>query len=151
MVTHEDVAKEIRKKDATIYDNAESQVQENETVSITVLRFALRNNIIMMNVVNFLGNQDLDLWYEACKTFKFHDVPNMDRIFWKNRAKKLAEAIGMTNPVEEQWPDKTTREIFSILRVKRIQGIIDKGLLSLCPEDIADAASLAYHGMLESF
>ena len=46
MVTHKDVAKEIRKKEATIYDNAESQVQENETVSITVLRFALRNNII---------------------------------------------------------------------------------------------------------
>ena len=62
-----------------------------KSVFIDVQHIALRNNIIMENIVNSLDTEDLDSWYEFCTKFEFHDVTNMDRICWKKRAEKLAD------------------------------------------------------------
>ena len=92
-------------------------------------QFALRNNIIMENIVNYLCNQDLESSFEFCTKFEFHDVTNMDRICWKKRAKKLAETLGMTQSLAEKWPKKTFRDIHAILshdatQVTRIRGML---------------------------
>ena len=123
---------------------------EKMSVQIDALHLALGNEIIMKKIVSSLDDQDLDLWYECCKKFEFHDVANMDRICWKKRAKKLADAMRISNSIEDEWPQKTYREIHTILKndvdaqvncILKIE-YFDKS------EDVAKAACLAYHGLL---
>ena len=52
----------------------ESAYDDTKSVSITVLRFALKIGGIMEAIVNYLDDQHLDPWYETCKAFKFHDL-----------------------------------------------------------------------------
>ena len=123
-----------------------------KSVFIDVQHIALRNNIIMENIVNSLDTEDLDSWYEFCTKFEFHDVTNMDRICWKKRAEKLAETLGMTHSLAEKWPKKTFRDIHAILshdatQVTRIRGMLAKEEI-LDSEDIAEAARLAHEGLL---
>ena len=124
---------------------------EKMSVQIDALHLALGNEIIMKKIVSSLDDQDLDLWYECCKELELHDVTTMDRICWKKRAQKLAEAMRITNPIEHEWPQKTYREIHTILKndvetqvtcMLRIRKIFNNS------EDVAKAASLAYHGLL---
>ena len=132
---------------------------ETTTVHIDGLRFALGNDIIMENIDNSLGLEDLDHWFEFCKKFQFHDLANMDRIFWKKRSQKLAEAYyiePLTQSIinfEDIWPKKTYREIHTLLknyvdtRVDEIRDILQFGVFKK-HTDVAQAASLAYHGLL---
>ena len=135
---------------------SENVKTETTTVHIDGLRFALGNDIIMENIVNSLGLEDLDHWFEFCKKFQFHDLANMDRICWKKRAQKLAEAYyiePLTQPIEEIWPKKTYREIHTLLknyvdtRVDEIRDLLQSGVFKK-RTDVAKAASLAYHGLL---
>ena len=123
-----------------------------KSVFIDAQHLALRNNIIMENIVNYLCNQDLESWYEFCTKFEFHDVTNMDRICWKKRAEKLANTLGMTHSLKEKWPKKTFRDIHAILshdvtQITWIRGMLAKEEI-LDSEDIAEAARLAYDGLL---
>ena len=126
---------------------------ETKKVHIDLLHFALGNDIITENIVESLDDQDLDPWYEACQMFN----TNMDKICWKKRARKLADAIRMTIPLEDKWPNTTYRTIHSILRnevnsrVDWIRGsfIRRDRTYRICPEIIAEAACLTYHGQLE--
>ena len=129
---------------------------ETTTVHIDVLRFALGNDIIMENIVNSLGLEDLDHWYEFCKKFQFHDLTNMDRICWKKRAQKLAEAYKsgpLTQPIEERWPKSTFREMHTMFknrvdsRVDEIKDLLQSGVFEK-RRDVVQAASFAYHGLL---
>ena len=146
--------------DQEFQNGGESAYDETRTVSITVLRFALKIGDIMEAIVNSLDDQHLDLWYETCKAFKFHDLKDMDRICWKKRAAKLAAVIGIRDPIEKLCPEKPFREIFTILRprlddlISHIRGILSSSPTmwpNLNPGDTAAAASLAYHGLLWPF
>ena len=138
-----------------ISDNVKMKTDTN-TVHIDVLLFALGNDIIMENIVNSMGLEDLDHWFEFCKKFQFQDAANMDRICWKKRARKLAEtykAKPLTQPIEEIWPKKTYQEIHTLLknfvdtRVYEIRDMLQSGVFTK-QTDVAKAASLAYHGLL---
>ena len=119
---------------------------------IDVLRFALGNDIIMENIVNLLGLEDLDSWFEFCEKFQLHDVTNLDRICWKKRAQKLAEAC-KTQTIEEMWPKTSYREIHTLLknyvdtRVDEIRDMLQSGVFKK-RTDVAQAASFAFHGLL---
>ena len=129
---------------------------ESNTVHIDVLCFALGNDIIMENIVNSMGLEDLDHWFEFCEKFQFHDLTNMDRICWKKRAQKLAEAYKcgpLTQPIEERWPKKTFREMHTMFknrvdsRVDEIKDLLQSGVFEK-HRDIVQAASFAYNGLL---
>merc|ERR1719445_1588592 len=114
----------------------------------------------MENIVNSMSHEDLDSWYEFCKKFEFYDATRMDRICWKKRAQKLAEAFKtkpLTEPIEVRWPKRTYRQIHSLIkshvdtRVKEVREMLQPHSLNLVfkkRSDVAKAASLAYHGLL---
>ena len=101
-----------------ISDNVKT---ETTTVHIDGLRFALGNDIIMENIVNSMDLEDLDHWFKFCKKF--------------------------------QWPKKTYRDMHTLLknyvdtRVDKIRDILQFGVFRK-HTDVAQAASLAYHGLL---
>ena len=90
-----------------ISDNVKT---ETTTVPIDGLRFALENDIIMENVINSMDLEDLDHWFEFCKKFQFHDLANMDRICWKKRSQKLAEAYYI-EPLTQSIEDRAIEHI----------------------------------------
>ena len=65
----------IEKKESTdqIQETSDNVKNENNTVHIDVLRFALGNDIIMENIVNSMDHEDLDSWYEFCEKFELYD------------------------------------------------------------------------------
>ena len=149
-------ANKIKESDSTDQYEEDNSKVENNTVNIDVLRFALGNDIIMENIVNSMGLEDLDHWYEFCEKFQLHDLTNMDRIFWKKRAQKLAEAYTtkpQTRLIEEYGPEKTYREIHTLIknlvdtRVYEIRDMLQSRIF-IKRTDVAQAASLAYHGLL---
>ena len=110
--TQEDKIKENKSTDQiqVISDNVKMKTDTN-TVHLDVLHFALGNDIIMENIVDSMGLEDLDHWFDFCKKFQFQDATNMDRICWKKRARKLAEAYKakpLIQPIEEIWPKSIT-------------------------------------------
>ena len=98
--------KESKDQIEVISDNVKKETDTNP-VHMDVLCFTLGNGIIMENIVNSMGLEDLDHWYKFCEKFQLHDVTNLDRICWKKRAQKLAEAYKtkpLTQTIEERWP-----------------------------------------------
>ena len=118
---------------------------------------ALGNAIIIEKIVGFLKEGDICRWYDSSKTFK-NKIDQMDDIFWRREAQKLATVLRKKDGhcLEDQWPEKTMREIFLILksdverRVATIRVIFDPHPFPLTVKNIADAASLAHHGFLGS-
>ena len=94
--------------------------------------------------------------YEFCEKFELYDATKLDRICYKKRAEKLAEAYKtrpLTTPIEEIWPERTYREIHSRIkkqvdtRVNEVRETLHSGIFRK-RSDVARAASLAYHGLL---
>ena len=120
---------------------------------------ALGNPIIIEKIVGFLKEGDICRWYDSSKTFK-SKIDQMDDIFWRREAQKLAAVLRRRSKnedsLEEQWPGKTVRHIFLILKsdverlVAKIRAIFDPHSYPLNGSHIADAASLAHHGFLGS-
>ena len=120
---------------------------------------AVGNPIIMEKIVGFLDVGDICRWYDSSKTFK-SKIDQMDDIFWRREAQKLAAVLRRRSKnedsLEEQWPGKTVRNIFLILKsdverlVAKIRAIFDPHPYPLNGSHIADAASLAHHGFLGS-
>ena len=115
-----------------------------------------KDQIIMENIVNSMGLEDLDHWYKFCEKFQLHDLTNLDRICWKKRAQKLAEAYKtklLTQTIEERWPKTSYREIHTLLknyvdtRVDEIRDKLQSGVFKK-RTDVAQAASFAFHGLL---
>ena len=123
---------------------------------------ALGNPIILEKIVGFLNAGDFCRWYDSSQIFK-DKFDKMDDIFWKRQAQTLAAVLNKMkeDSLEEQWPGKTDRDIFFILKSKvkrlvvKIKAILDSlpfSFLSL-PSDVTyieDAARLAHHGFLGS-
>ena len=118
---------------------------------------AFGNPIIIEKIVGFLNEGDFCRLYDSSQIFK-NKIDQMDDIFWRREARKLATVLRKKNRdfLEEQWPKKTMREIFFILKedverlVAKIKGIFDPHPYPLKVTHIADAASLAHHGFLDS-
>merc|ERR1740128_1330021 len=137
-------------------NEADSVSDGTKTVSTDVLSFAstLKHDGIMETIVNYLDYQDLDRWIESCQAFELHDMKDLDRICWKQRAKKLAAAVRMKTPLEEKWPKTPYREIFYTLRnmvdslIEKTRGLFANRWNKPSLEEITDAAPLAYYGLL---
>ena len=145
-----------KESESTDQDEEENSKVETNTVNIDVLRLALGNDVIMENIVISMGLEDLDHWYEFCEKFQFHDLTNMDRIFWKKRAQKLAEIYKtkpLTRPIEEYRPEKTYRKMHTLIknlvdaRVSEIRNMLQTKIFNK-RTDVVQAASFAYHGLL---
>ena len=136
-------------------NEADSSSEDTQKVSTSVLRLTLGNYKIMENLVKFLDDQDLDLWCEACKSFKLLNFEDIDSCCWEERALKLAVAYEQSLiPLEDQFPGKTFREIFLILKydvdslVIQLRELLDDNWAVPSPAEIAVASSLSYYGFL---
>ena len=138
---------------------ADSSSEDTQTVSTSVLRLTLGNYKIMENLVKFLDDQDLDLWCETCKSFKLLNFEDIDSCCWEERALKLAVAYEQSLiPLEDQFPGKTFREIFFILKddvnslVIQLRELLDDHVddnrAVPSSAEIAVASSLSYYGFL---
>ena len=118
---------------------------------------ALRNPLVIEKILSFLNVGDLCRWYDSCEIFR-DKIEQMDDIFLRREAEKLAAVLRFKYEgcLEEQWPGKTLRDIFVILKtdVKRlevkIRSMFDPHPFPLKVTNIAEAASLVYHGILGS-
>ena len=120
---------------------------------------ALGIPLIMEKIVSYLDDRDLGQWYESSKIFR-HIIEQMDDSCWRRRTQTLAKSLRRKTPLEEQFPDKSFREIFPILKteveslVSLIRGPDDdrchwsSGGHSL--EETTAASSLAYYGQFGS-
>ena len=107
-------------------------------------------------IVGFLNAGDFSRcrWYDSCKLIRSKIEP-IDEIFWAKESQKLAAVLRLKNmDFKKQWPGKTSLEIFLIHQRKveeleiKIRGMLDLDPVPHKESDIADAASLAYHGIL---
>ena len=118
---------------------------------------ALRNPLVIEKILSFLNVGDLCRWYDSCEIFR-DKIEQMDDIFLRREAEKLAAVSGLKyeGHFEEQWPGKSLQEIFVILKsdVKslevKIRSMFDPHPYPPKVSNIAEAASLVYHGILES-
>ena len=118
---------------------------------------ALRNPLVIEKIVSFLDVGDFCRWYDSSEIFR-NKIEQMDDIFLRREAEKLAAVLRLKYEgcLEEQWPGKTLREIFVILKsdVKslevKITSMFDPHPFPPKVSNIAEAASLAYHGILRS-
>ena len=125
-----------------------------------ILKKALGNHVIMKKVVNCLNDVgDFIRMYDSCEIFRnIFDV--MDESIWRGLANTLLMALGIEdkNFLNEQFHDKSFRDIFLILRrcaehqanmIKR-KIYINSSFNGTDPslEDITEASILARHGLL---
>ena len=112
---------------------------------------AVRNPIIMQNIVDYLDDLDLCHLYWSCEIFK-DIIDQMDKICWQKRAQKLTEEID----------GKNFQNIESMVDLQaKVDGSFRKSCFRLMPKkarslaitrsgnDVKVAASLAHHGLLD--
>lgn len=110
---------------------------------------ALFNNIIIWEISSYLGDREIESWYESFGKFK-HITDKMAQVCWRKRALKLANILDDKHTLklenlEDKWPKKSSREIFYIL----VDEMIAKcNRTSLSKEQFLAAASLAHQGLL---
>ena len=120
---------------------------------------AVRNPIILKNIVDYLEDLDLCHLYWSCKIFE-NIIDQMDKSCWQKRAQKIAKGIDsrLIQNVEslmEKWQHNSFRQICIIIMTEKVRSLFNQEILGPASilfgpedEDFKVAASFAHHGLL---